>query len=45
VVDEIDFPEEVLVGGWINASPSPQVTQAYKSEQDGLVVIEVVIPE
>ncbi|MDA0595900.1 MAG: hypothetical protein O2974_02665 [Chloroflexi bacterium] len=44
-VDEIDFPEEVLVGGWINASPSPQLTRAYKSEQDGLVIIEVVIPE
>jgi hypothetical protein len=44
-VDEIDFPEEVLVGGWINASPSPQVTRAYKSEQDGLVITEVVIPE
>jgi len=44
-VDEIEFPEEVLVGGWINASPNPQVTRAYKSEQDGHVIIEVLIPE
>ena len=44
-VNDIEFPEEVLVGSWINANPNPQITRAYKPEQDGHVIIEVVIPE
>lgn len=44
-VDEIDFPEEVLVGGWVEASPNPEATRAYKSESGTSIIIEVAIPE
>ena len=44
-VEEIDFPEEVLVGGWVEASPNPEVVRAYRSGQGTSIIIEVAIPE
>jgi len=44
-VDEIDFPEEVLVGGWVKASPNPDVVRAYLSGEGSSITIEVAIPE
>ena len=44
-VDEIDFPEEGLVGGWVEASPNPDVVRAYRSAEGSSIVIEVAIPE
>ncbi|MDG0870826.1 hypothetical protein [Candidatus Lucifugimonas marina] len=44
-VDEIEFPEEVLVGGWVEASPNPDVVRAYLSAEGTSIIIEVQIPE
>ncbi|MBN4064377.1 hypothetical protein JYU04_01425 [Dehalococcoides mccartyi] len=44
-VDEIEFPDEVLVGGWVQASPNAEATRAFKSEDGSLITIEVAIPE
>lgn len=44
-VDEIEFPLEVLVGGWVDLSPDPEPTRAYKSSDGTSIIIEVAIPE
>jgi len=44
-VDEIDFPAEVLVGGWVELSPNPEATRAYRTEQGTSIIIEVSVPE
>ncbi len=44
-VDEIEFPLEVLVGGWVDLSPNPEPTRAYKSTDGTSIIIEVAIPE
>ena len=43
-VDEIDFPEEILVGTWVQLSPNPEPIRAYTSEDGSLTTIEVAIP-
>ncbi len=44
-VDQIDFDEELLVGGWVNASPNPEAVRAYRSEEGSSIIIEVAVPE
>jgi hypothetical protein len=44
-VDEIDFPEEVLVGGWVELSPNPDIIRAYLSSEGTSIIIELAIPE
>jgi hypothetical protein len=44
-VDQIEWPEEVLVGGWVDVSPNPEVIRGYLSEQGTSIIIEVAIPE
>ncbi|NQW20013.1 MAG: hypothetical protein HQ477_04695 [Chloroflexi bacterium] len=44
-VDEIDFSAEVLVGGWVNSSPNPEVVRAYKSEEGTSIIIEIAVPK
>ena len=43
-VDEIDFPEEILVGTWVQLSPNLEPIRAYTSEDGSLTTIEVAIP-
>jgi hypothetical protein len=44
-VDEIEWAEEVLVGGWVESSPDPLAVRAYLSEQGTSITIEVAISE
>lgn len=44
-VNEIDFPLEVLVGGWVDASPNPEPARAYLSTEGTSIIIEVTVPE
>lgn len=44
-VDEIEWVEEVLVGGWVESSPDPLAVRAYLSEQGTSIIIEVAISE
>ena len=44
-VDEIEWAEEVLVGGWVESSPNPLTVRAYLSEQGTSIIIEVAISE
>jgi len=44
-VDEIEWAEEVLVGGWVESSPNPLAVRAYLSEQGTSIIIEVAISE
>jgi len=44
-VDVIDFPEEVLVGAWIQSSPNLEPVRAYRPTENSSIIIEVVVPE
>jgi hypothetical protein len=44
-VDEIEWEEEVLVGGWVKSSPNPEAVRAYLSEQGTSILIEVTVSD
>ncbi|HIF71799.1 MAG TPA: hypothetical protein EYQ61_04525 [Dehalococcoidia bacterium] len=44
-LNQIEWPEEVLIGGWVNSSPNPEATRAYLSPQGTSILIEVAVPE
>ena len=44
-VETIEWPEEVLVGGWVNRSPNPEVARAYLSAEGTTIIIEVAVPD
>lgn len=45
-VDEIEWVEEVLVGGWVESSPNPVAVRAYLSSPQGTsIIIEVAVSE
>jgi len=44
-IDEIEWKEEVLVGGWVESSPNPEAVRAYTSEQGSSIFIEVVVSD
>jgi hypothetical protein len=44
-VDEIDFPLEVLVGGWVGASPNPEPVRAYRAGEGSSIIIEIAVPD
>jgi hypothetical protein len=43
--DEVEWIDEVLVGGWVASSPDPEPVRAYISEQGTSILIEVAVPE
>ena len=44
-VDEIEWEEEVLVGGWVAFSPDPLAVRAYLAAKGAAIIIEVAISE
>jgi hypothetical protein len=44
-VDVIDFPEEVLVGSWIEANKNVEPVRAYRSTENSSIIIELAIPD
>jgi len=44
-LDQVEWPEEVLVGGWVTSNPNPEVSRAYLSPQGTTILIEIALPD